>query len=277
MIDGHVHVWSLDAERYPWQQTLASVPIPTTPASAEDLLAEMDATRVTHALLVQPSVYGWDNSYLCDAMDAHPGVFAGVCLVDPRSPIAGEALRYWCGERGCQGLRINLIAEADADWILDEALSELWETAEALAVTVCLQILIAQTGVVTRLAGRHDGVTFVVDYLGPDAPQDPAMPEAVRRLGQVPNICGKLLSVGQDSTERFPFRDLWAMSEAQVDAFGPDRLMFGSDYPHVKVSCPYRDAASWLDQLPFLDHRERAAVAEGTARRLWRFSNVKGG
>ena len=76
IVDTHVHVWSDDADRYPWHQTLAHVPIPTYPAPAENLLAAMDDAGVSHAVLVQPSVYGSDNRYLCDCLDRWPGRFA---------------------------------------------------------------------------------------------------------------------------------------------------------------------------------------------------------
>src|ERR1700733_3218681 len=162
MIDGHVPVWSLDALRYPWQPTLDHVPIPTTEAPAERLAAEMDATGVSHALLVQPSVYGWDNAYLCDCLDRHPGRFVGVCLVDPTSARSGDDLGYWCLERGCQGVRINLIGSTYIAWLLGTRQRRLWGTAAELGVPVSLQLRVDQTSVVVSLAQREPLVRFVV-------------------------------------------------------------------------------------------------------------------
>lgn len=113
MIDAHVHVWTLDPERYPWQPILGHVPVPTKPATIEALLGQMDSSGVTHALLVQPSVYGWNNAYLCDTLTRYAGRCVGVCLVDPRSGRAGDDLLYWCRERGCRGLRVNTIGDQE--------------------------------------------------------------------------------------------------------------------------------------------------------------------
>ena len=108
MIDAHLHLWTLEPKHYPWQQTLAHIPIPTQPATVEELLPLLDAAGVDYAVAVQPSVYGWDNSYVCDCIERHSDRLIGVCLVNPRAANAAERLRYWCAERGCRGLRIQL-------------------------------------------------------------------------------------------------------------------------------------------------------------------------
>ncbi|MFB3105278.1 MAG: hypothetical protein ACE1ZA_10145, partial [Pseudomonadales bacterium] len=62
-----MHLWTLGADRYPWQPTLPTVPIPEEPATIEAFVTAMEGANVTNAVLVQTSVYGWDNSYLCDS------------------------------------------------------------------------------------------------------------------------------------------------------------------------------------------------------------------
>lgn len=269
MIDAHVHVWSLDAQRYPWQQTLAHVPIPTTAATAETLIEEMDRSGVSHAVLVQPSIYGWNNSYMCDAMIRWPSRFVGVCLVDPRSPDAGEKLRYWTTERGCRGTRVNLIAEPDAAWLLDPARLGLWEAARDLAVSVSLQIRPMHVPVVVRLAAAHPKVVFIIDYLGPEAFHDGSGIDAVTRLAALPNIRCKILALGQDSRQDYPFRDLWPLYERAVEAFGIRRLVYGTDFPHVYQRGSYELGIRWLEALPFIDNAGRAAIGTENATALW--------
>jgi L-fuconolactonase len=276
VIDGHTHVWVLDPQRYPWHQTLAHVPIPTTSASVEDLVEEMSKAEVTRAVLVQPSVYGWDNSYLCDALDRFPHLFAGVCLVDPRSARAGEELRYWCQERGCQGVRINLIGERDATWVLGKDQLGIWATAAELEVPVCLQMLPEQTTVAQSLAGRYPAIRFVVDGLGPDAARGDAGHVALRALAEGANIYYKVLT-GSESSEPFPFRDLWPLYQTAFESFGPDRLLFGTDFPHVRAACRYDEATRLLGQLPFLDARAKQRIGEGTACELWDFGDAHPG
>jgi predicted TIM-barrel fold metal-dependent hydrolase len=276
MIDAHVHVWTLDAERYPWQPTLKHVPIPTAAATAEDLLAEMDGAGVEVAVLVQPSVYGWDNSYLCDSLDRHPGRFAGVCLVDPRSELAAADLRHWCAERGCRGLRVNLVGgPEDASWILGDLQAQLFGAARELGIAVELQTLPSHVDAVCELARGFEAVTFVIDYLGGAAFHDGTGAPAAERLAREPNIGFKLLSLSQDSREPFPFADLFPLYERAAAAFGANRMVFGTDFPHARERSDYGESVRWLEALPFLGPAERALVADHNARGLFGITSTR--
>jgi predicted TIM-barrel fold metal-dependent hydrolase len=271
MIDAHVHVWSLDASRYPWHQTLAHVPIPTEAATAESLLGEMDRAGVSHAVLVQPSVYGWHNDYLCHCLERWPSRFVGVCLVDPQAKDAAECLSYWTLQRGCRGLRINLIAEPDPSWILSPERVDLWQTAHRLGVSIALQTLPAHAAIIGQLATTNPDITFIVDYLGPDAFHDGTGVAAIERLAPHANVHYKILCVGQDSHSRYPFEDLAPLYRAAARTFGPDRLLFGTDYPHLGKAYSYANGVRWLATLPFLDESARKRIGDENARKLWRF------
>lgn len=274
-IDTHVHVWSLDAARYPWQQTLAHVPVPTKPAAVEQFLADMDEAGVEQAVLIQPSTYGWDNRYLVDALRLAPERFAGVCLVDPRSPSAGDDLRHWCRDGGCRGLRINIIAQQDEPtWLLDQA--GLWEAVEELDVSVSFQLRPDQAGTIGRLAATRPECTFIVDYIGEAGYHDPRSSHLLSVLRDQPNIYFKIIAAGQDSAEEYPFRDLWPHYERLVGLVAPDRLVFGTDYPLVVDRTDYGRAAHWPAVLPFLDAAARAQMDDNAAR-IWRLARPASG
>jgi predicted TIM-barrel fold metal-dependent hydrolase len=276
MIDGHVHVWAFDPDRYPWQPTLRHVPVPTESATAEDLLGEMERAGVDGAVLVQPSVYGWDNSYLCDVLERHPGRFAGICLVDPHAGSAPADLRYWCAERGCRGLRLNLVAvPGDASWILGDVQGRILEVAAELAVPVQLQLVPAQTDAVCELTRRFETVTFVADYLGLDAFHDGTGITAAERLAAQPNTVFKLLSVSQDSHDAFPWNDLLPLYERAFAAFGPQRVIFGTDFPYVRVRSSYGESVRWVDTLSFLSPATREAVVDGNAREVFGLTKTR--
>lgn len=268
MIDTHVHVWALDAARYPWHPTLPSVPIPSYAATVDQFVDAMNAAGVERAVLVQPSTYGWDNSYLYDALARFPGRFVGVGLVDPFSPTAPADIERLATH--CRGLRINAIGRSDsARWLNDRAHAPLWRSIEAFDVTVCFQMLPRQARSVAQLARDHRSVTYVVDSLGPDAyfTQDAFV--AVEELSAEPNIRFKMVSAGQDSQLEFPFRDLWPLMRHAIRHFGVERLTTGSDYPHVLAACTYPQAIRWIDEMPFLGHAEKARVTETNALSLW--------
>lgn len=271
VIDCHLHVWTLDANQYPWQPTLPHVPIPTVAAPAEDLDREMRLSDVEFAVLVQPSTYGWDNRYLCDALRRQPERFVGVCLVDPRSPTAPDELRLWASQ-GCQGLRVNVIAESvPPEWA--PSADRLWVAATDLAMSVSFQARPDQVGPVAEVARRHPELTVLVDYLGSDAYHNADTADLLRPLADLPNVYFKLLAVGQDAVSEFPFSDLWPVYERLVEQFTPDHIVFGTDFPHVLESTTYGNAAHWLDYLPFLDDRAREAIGNVNPRRIWRFSS----
>ncbi|NDF96236.1 MAG: hypothetical protein EB107_10455, partial [Proteobacteria bacterium] len=95
VIDTHVHVWALDDK--PGHQPAAGAKIawPKGPAPVEWLIGDMDGYGIAHSVLVQSSAFGWDNTYVIECLEAHPGRFAGIGLVDPESPTNAADLRHW--------------------------------------------------------------------------------------------------------------------------------------------------------------------------------------
>jgi predicted TIM-barrel fold metal-dependent hydrolase len=273
LIDGHVHVWVLEPARYPWQPTLAHVPIPTTPASAETLLDAMDAVGVSQAVLVQPSVYGWNNAYMCDCLDRWPQRFAAICLVNPKSADADQQLKHWITDRGCCGVRINLIAEPDASWILEDRQMALWDMAAKLKASVCLQMRPQHAEVAASLAARYAGTSFVVDYLGREAFHDGSGSEGLTKLAAQPNMNYKILALGQDSNQPNPYKDLRPLYAEAFRLFGKERLIFGTDFPHVLGQGSYAEGVAWIETLPFLDASARRYLTDENARRLWRLAD----
>jgi L-fuconolactonase len=108
VIDIHPHIISPDLKRYPraplgGKQSDWSA---TRPASLEQLIAAMDATGIQKAAIVQASTcYGHDNSYVADAVAAHPKRFTGVFSADVLAPDATIKMSHWM-ERGLTGMRL---------------------------------------------------------------------------------------------------------------------------------------------------------------------------
>jgi predicted TIM-barrel fold metal-dependent hydrolase len=272
IVDTHVHVWSQDAARYPWQPTLAHVPIPTYPAPVEGLLADMDGAGVSHAVLVQPSVYGWDNRYLRDCLERWPDRFVGVCLVDPDSADPRGDLGRWCGERGCQGVRLNIIRQADPGWLAAPRQDAFWRAVEELGLSVSMHMDLGHAPLVARLAARHPSTTFMIDYLGAAVHCEPEPGGHLDRLAAQPNIVFKLLATGEDSRQPYPFADLVPFYRAVWQRFGARRMVFGSDYPGVRFACSYAQAVDWPRHLDFLSEADRRQILGATPAGLWRFA-----
>ena len=144
MIDTHAHVIAADERRYPraplggrqsdWSRE--------RPVSADEMLAAMDAAGIEKTVLVQASTcYGHDNSYMADAVAAHPRRFIGVFSVDVLAPDAPQRIRHWM-QRGLAGLRIFIAGHTTAqDARLDDPRAfAAWEFAIAARVPICVQL-----------------------------------------------------------------------------------------------------------------------------------------
>jgi len=105
IVDSHAHI--IDPARFPLSDGPGYKPTPGETATREMFAAMLDAHGVNHALLVQLSGYGYDNSTLLDAMAHYPGRFKSIAVVDPEAP---ERELAALNARGVVGVRFNLVS-----------------------------------------------------------------------------------------------------------------------------------------------------------------------
>ena len=146
-IDIHPHVISTDTEHYPnaplgghksdWSRE--------RPVSVERMIAAIDQAGIAKSALVQASTcYGHDNSYIADAVAAHPKRFTGVFSVDVLAPDAPEKIRHWVG-RNLTGMRLFTAGSTmpnQADWVDDPRSFPAWECARDIGIPVCMQMTV---------------------------------------------------------------------------------------------------------------------------------------
>lgn len=270
IIDSHVHIWKQDPRKYPWQPV--GDYIPSTEAPASSLLEVMDATGVDRAVLVQPTPYGWDNSYLLDACSSHPSRFAAVCLVDPHSSQAVEDLKRLVLEQGVRGLRINWNLEPYQVWQQDANHRKLWECLGSLGVPVCLQLTPDHLELAGAMASDYPEVSIVLDHLGrPPAGCDPTEGRFQRflQLAANQNCHTKLSGLYYFSAKQAPYEDAWPLLQAAIHAYGPRRCMWGSDFPFVVEHWSYQDALFTIQHQLEIRDEDRAWILGETAASLW--------
>lgn len=272
IVDSHLHVWSSDPLAYPWQPLLAHVPPPTYAAPVERLMADMARAKVGKAILVQPSVYGRDHSYLINCVKAAPDRFIGVGLVDLRSPTPREDFLDLVAKGLDRGLRLNTIQRGDVTRLAGPDYRGLFDTAEEMRVSVAFQMDIEQAPVIARLAEQHRALPLIVDYLGPEIHARNDATPYLDLLAAHPNIYFKLLCTAEDTKTAYPFPDVVAFYRAVLARFGAERLMYGSDYPGAANICAYEKLIQWGEEFPGLGAADRALVMGGTAARLFGIS-----
>jgi len=228
VVDIHPHVIAADERRYPraplggkqsdWSRS--------RPVSAEQMLAAMDEAGIERSVLVQASTcYGHDNSYVADAVAAHPARFAGVFSVDMLAPDAPQRIRHWMG-RGLAGLRVFIAGHTTAhDARLDDPRSfPAWECAQQLGMPVCVQLRAPGLPQLEAMLGRFPRVKVALDHM---ARPDAAHPEALVALRKHENLVLKLTTHNvHDLPPEFLVR--------AVMFFGARRVAWGSNYPAAK-------------------------------------------
>jgi len=105
IIDTHAHI--IDPARFPFADGPGYKPLAHEVGTAEAFCAVLDPHQVAHAVLVQPSGYGYDNRAVLDAMARHSGRFKAIAVLDPQTP---EKELAALATLGVVGVRFNLLS-----------------------------------------------------------------------------------------------------------------------------------------------------------------------
>jgi L-fuconolactonase len=211
---------------------------------------------------------------LAAASDLIAGVVGWADLTDPGIAERIAALTGMPGGAKLVGLRHQVQSEPDPDWLSrPDVLRGLAAIAEA-GLVYDLVITAGQLAAAARAAAAAPGLRFVLDHLGkPPIASGRTEPWAadLRRLAALPNTVGKLSGlVTEADWDRWRVTDLRPYTDVALDAFGPDRLMFGSDWPVCTLAASYGDVLEAARDLTAgLSPGERAAVFSGTATAVY--------
>jgi predicted TIM-barrel fold metal-dependent hydrolase len=282
LIDTHMHVWSGDAERFPFAHPYdPSFKPPKIAATVELLVKEMDEHGVTHCVLVQTISHGWDNRYLAHCLKAHPKRFRGQGLIDPTDPKVADKLEPWVREHGLAGMRFSpLYYEGRDEWLDSAAHQVLWKKAEELGAIFNFFITTSQLPKLEGMVRRFPKVPVVIDHLARiDLKLSDPLPEFKKllALARHPSVWVKVseLSVLSPSG-KYPYGDTFAWVRRMYDAFGPDRLLWGTGFPGATRAQADRPTLEQeLDlirkELDFLTAADREKILGRNAAKLWRF------
>jgi L-fuconolactonase len=267
-IDAHVHFWDPGVFDYPW---LATVPDLDRPFGPADLAPDPDRQGI---VFVQadclPAQSVTEVSWVDGLREAGAPV-VGVVAHAPLEAGAGSAtvLRQLALQPLVVGVRRLLQDEAPGFAVLPDFVAGVGLLAgPAMVMDLCIRR--HQLAEVTELVRRCPQVEFVLDHLGkPEISPQALSPWTadLNRLAALPNVRCKLsgLATEADPDHRTP-ADLLPFLRGAIDAFGPQRCMFGSDWPVLTLAMPY---GRWLDlvheAVADLTADEQDHVLRGTA------------
>jgi L-fuconolactonase len=277
VVDAHHHLWDLGVRDQDWITGPALAPL-----RRDFLLADFqplaDANGVAASVVVQTVTVPGETPELLTlaaASDLIVGVVGWADLTDPGIAERIAALTAMPGGAKLVGLRHQVQSEPDPDWLTrPDVLRGLAAVGEA-GLVYDLVITAGQLPAAARAAAAVPGLRFVLDHLGkPPIASGRTEPWAadLRRLAGLPNTVGKLSGlVTEADWDRWQVTDLRPYTDVALDAFGPDRLMFGSDWPVCTLAAGYGDVLETARGLTAgLSPAERAAVFYGTATAVYR-------
>ncbi len=266
-VDCHVHVF--DPVRFPYADDTFYRPAGGEIASAERLAGVLDAYAVRHALIVGPnSGYGADNRCLLDALARGAGRWRGIAVV--RNDASPDELRE-LQAAGVVGVAFNpALLGVDACRDAGPLLERLREAALWAQVQVQGDQLAA-----LRPLLEASGARLLFDHCGrPDPRAGLRQPgfAALLALAASGRACVKLSGWAKYSALPHPHPDAWPYVRALVEAFGPQALVWASDWPFLRAPerIDYGPLLLLLERL-LPDAEARRAVWWDTPRRLFGF------
>jgi predicted TIM-barrel fold metal-dependent hydrolase len=272
IIDAHVHVWTPDEIRFPHDPDYSGPPAIPPSFTPDRLLEIAHPLGVKRVVLIQMSFYGTDNSYMLDSMKHHPSVFSGVGVVDYDSPsLGGEMTRL--ASLGVRGFRINR-GNRSPGWLETDNMHEMWRMATEKKLAICPLIDPSSFPSLDRMCTKFPGTTVVIDHMariGIDGIVRDQDVKALCNLARHARVYVKISAFYALGKKQYPYTDLIPLIHALYDAYGPQRLMWGSDSP-FQVESPHSYAGSLelvRERLTFLRPEDSAWILHGTAKKVF--------
>jgi len=267
IVDAQIHVWGAGLPSNPshWQ---------VTDFRPQDAIRMMDEAGVQAAVLHSVA---WDDGSTDLALGAvkdYPGRFAVMGSLPLDRPDSRERIAGWRSQPGMLGLRYVFVREPARQWLADGTIDWLWKAAEDAGVPV---VVLATDSLVplARIAERHPGLRLTIDHLGgrgglavdKDEAAMTHIPQLLA-LARYPNVAVKATGVPGYSSEPYPFRRLHVFLRQVFDAFGPQRMFWGTDIS--KMPCTWRECVTmFTEEMPWLGEEDQRLVMGDAVCKWW--------
>jgi len=285
-----VHVLDADHPGRPWDPNFGSAAGKAMAATRAhftkgaaittnvQMLEAMDGVGVDAALLVATSHYGWDNSYSVEAAQRDPKRFAVIGRINPADSDVEDQVQAWKVNPVAVGLRILILSDVHRDQLASGYFDRLLRAAELHS----LPMTVFPAGYLPAMktaAERFPNIQWIIDHLGiaqpplmtPDPQPFQRLPE-LQALARLPNVAVKVSAIPTLSKEIYPFLDLWPFLHSLIDAFGLDRMMWGSDWTRVESLFSYGEGLRYIQDTAELTSEEKQRILGGTLKRIFKWN-----
>lgn len=273
IIDSHCHAWAY----WPYQPP---VPDPESRGRMEQLVHEMDQNGVEQALLVCAGIdhNPENNRYVAEARQQWPGRIHQIADIDCmwsdtyHTPGAAERLHQLAKRFDLVGFTHYLRADDDGSWLYSEEGIAFFEVAAQHKLIASLSCHPHQQAAIRTVAERFPSVPFLIHHLGHPKRNQPDGLQAVLASARQENIHIKVSGFYYGTAGEkwdFPYRDMLETVRAIYEAFGAQRLCWGSDYPVVRRFMTYRQALEcFRTYCDFIPSADQAWILGGTVEKL---------
>jgi L-fuconolactonase len=259
IIDAQVHIWPPETPQRPYVREDASRPHRPVNLAYEDLLREMAAAGVDRAILVPPSWEGYRNDYALEAARKYPDRFAVMGKVPLNDPASKARIATWLAQPGMRGFRISFRHSGTHSFLDDGTADWFWADCERhdIPVMIFAPFAVAKIG---EIAERHPKLRVIVDHMGLNTQWKgkdlaPGV-DVLLGFARFKNLGVKLSCLPCYVDEPYPYPTLHPQIRRVVEAFGAQRLFWGTDLS--QLPCSYRRAVTlFTEELNFLSAQDK--------------------
>jgi L-fuconolactonase len=276
-IDAHQHFWQLSRAwpfDYSWLDAQQLTPI-RRDYVPDDLAPQIAAVGVDRTILVQTQHHLEENRWALKLAERHPFIAGVVGWVDLTSPVCEDELLKFKVHPKFVGVRHVTQDEMDDDFIVSEPVIGGLQVLERHDVPFDLLFYVKHLHHVPELTRRLPQLRMVIDHLSKPHIKDRRLDDWLphfKAAAKCPNVYCKLSGmITEADWQRWTVDDLKPYVRAAVECFGPERLMFGSDWPVCELAGTYAQVhGALVEALGPLSAAEHARIFGETAREFYR-------
>ena len=271
IIDPHVHVWINDPA-FPWP---AETTDPPEDRTAEQLLELMDTNGVEKTVLVQPIFFRWDNSYAAHCIKKYPDRFMAVGRINPEDPAAPDHMQMWREEHDIHGQRLSPARDGADDWFSGPLMEPIFARAEQLQVPMLILTGPQRLPDLARILERHPDLDCCIDHMADAHPDNPEERKLLMEMARFERVYVKISHTWSISQGGYPWSVTYDMVEEVYQTFGPQRIMWGTDWPVCLSKAEYPQTLSVVrDEMKFIAPEDLEWMMGKTVLKLWSFGEA---
>jgi L-fuconolactonase len=245
IIDAHHHLWNYSPAQYSWIDPAATVL--TRDFGPADILDVARPVGVVGSIVVQARQSLKETRCLLDLANRHDFLLGVVGWVPLISPEIEQTLDVFADEKYLKGLRHVVQDEPDSDFILGDDFNRGISAAIARGLRYDILIFERQLPAAIQFVDRNPNGRLVLDHIAKPRIASRAIEPwrtHIRELARRPNVVCKLSGIVTEAgANNLSMQSLRPYLDTVLEAFGPQRLMFGSDWPVCLLACEYK---RWL-------------------------------